>query len=577
MLNLSAFNKKKNTSKLNLSAFSIKQISDTTPTETPIKTSKETGIPSTILKPSGTGIQLSTPVSQIKSVTTPTTIPNTNKDSLWSKVKETASQTWKAFTTSGLLNVVSQIETTLGRGIDALLKQEGPIFQLTLNKNTGQYEKKEIPIKEALPLQLKAIQTSNELKQKGLTDQDLSEIYSQVEIPVNNKLKFSQKLQDPNWWANGIGLNAPSFLTSLGLGLATTIISGGNVALGAVAGFSSSYSMESAGVYNDAIKAGQDEKTANKLANVVGIVNGILDTALPFKLFSNLPGGKQVKKLIVKNAMKEILQNVVTESVTESLQEIVSNAAKKTYNENQDLFTGVAESAFFGGLMGGFADVITNTPTTLYYKAKSGYESMTPEQRQAGFIKVPGTPGQDATIKETQTINNQSTKVDLIEKLPKLPKVTKSAINKTIQPSAPKITIAEDVLLRSKLKSEAKGARVGYSVAQQETKTSITNQLKNTFETKISDIKRGTELSKLKTNIITRDWVRVKNEIVNYIKESIPTTDRGVFLNMVKSTVSDWAFRESVSNLKIVYSQLRENAVAMGAASLVLEKAFAQL
>jgi len=50
-----------------------------------------------------------------------------------------------------------------------------------------------------------------------------------------------------------------------------------------------------------------------------------------------------------------------------------------------------------------------------------------------------------------------------------------------------------------------------------------------------------------------------------------------VFLNMVKSTVSDWAFRESVSNLKIVYSQLRENAVAMGAASLVLEKAFAQL
>ena len=49
------------------------------------------------------------------------------------------------------------------------------------------------------------------------------------------------------------------------------------------------------------------------------------------------------------------------------------------------------------------------------------------------------------------------------------------------------------------------------------------------------------------------------------------------FLSVVKSTVGDWAFRESISNLRVVYSQLRENAVAMGAASLVLEKAFAQL
>ncbi|MDD5120738.1 MAG: ROK family protein [Candidatus Omnitrophica bacterium] len=49
------------------------------------------------------------------------------------------------------------------------------------------------------------------------------------------------------------------------------------------------------------------------------------------------------------------------------------------------------------------------------------------------------------------------------------------------------------------------------------------------------------------------------------------------FLNTVRSTVSDWAFREVTAELKIVYSQLRENAVAMGAASLVLERVFAQL
>jgi len=49
------------------------------------------------------------------------------------------------------------------------------------------------------------------------------------------------------------------------------------------------------------------------------------------------------------------------------------------------------------------------------------------------------------------------------------------------------------------------------------------------------------------------------------------------FLNKLRSTVGDWAFREVTADLKIVYSQLRENAVAMGAASLVLERVFAQL
>jgi predicted NBD/HSP70 family sugar kinase len=49
------------------------------------------------------------------------------------------------------------------------------------------------------------------------------------------------------------------------------------------------------------------------------------------------------------------------------------------------------------------------------------------------------------------------------------------------------------------------------------------------------------------------------------------------FLNRLDSTVRDWAFREATENLKIIYSQLRENAVALGVASLVMQKAFAQL
>jgi len=48
------------------------------------------------------------------------------------------------------------------------------------------------------------------------------------------------------------------------------------------------------------------------------------------------------------------------------------------------------------------------------------------------------------------------------------------------------------------------------------------------------------------------------------------------FLATINSTVKDWAFREVVEDLRIVYSQLRENAVAVGAASLVLENVFAR-
>jgi N-acetylglucosamine repressor len=49
------------------------------------------------------------------------------------------------------------------------------------------------------------------------------------------------------------------------------------------------------------------------------------------------------------------------------------------------------------------------------------------------------------------------------------------------------------------------------------------------------------------------------------------------FLNKVTATVKEWSFREETEDLKIVYSQLRENAVALGAASLVMQKLFAQL
>jgi len=49
------------------------------------------------------------------------------------------------------------------------------------------------------------------------------------------------------------------------------------------------------------------------------------------------------------------------------------------------------------------------------------------------------------------------------------------------------------------------------------------------------------------------------------------------FLNKVTLTVKEWAFREVTQDLKIAYSQLRENAVAIGAASLVIKEVFTRI
>ncbi len=71
--------------------------------------------------------------------------------------------------------------------------------------------------------------------------------------------------------------------------------------------------------------------------------------------------------------------------------------------------------------------------------------------------------------------------------------------------------------------------------------------------------------------------------IVNFLNPEMVVIGGGLeeagddFLNKVTSTVKEWAFREIVEDLKIVYSQLRENSVALGAASLVMQRVFAKL
>jgi N-acetylglucosamine repressor len=72
-------------------------------------------------------------------------------------------------------------------------------------------------------------------------------------------------------------------------------------------------------------------------------------------------------------------------------------------------------------------------------------------------------------------------------------------------------------------------------------------------------------------------------QLVNLLNPQVVVIGGGLeeagdaFLNIVAATVKEWAFREVTEDLKITYSQLRENAVALGAASLVMQRLFAQV
>jgi len=98
-----------------------------------------------------------------------------------------------------------------------------------------------------------------------------------------------------------------------------------------------------------------------------------------------------------------------------------------------------------------------------------------------------------------------------------------------------------------------------------------------------SYFRSGDEIARQVVSLAARRLGIKISHLVNLLNPEVVVLGGGLedagddFLNQVSSTVKDWAFRETAEDLKIVYSQLRENAVALGAASLVMQKIFAQL
>ncbi len=171
-------------------------------------------------------------------------------------------------------------------------------------------------------------------------------------IDVVDTRKFTEKIKDPNFIAKGIGQNLPNMLVAMGAAAPAAVIGAPTAVVGGI-GFLTSGMLEGGFAYEDALSMGVDKKKAEKIAGVVGVINGLLETLPITKLLTRSKAGKDIKRSLIREITKRTVAQASMEAGTESIQEIVSNSLATIYDKNRDILSGVPESALFGGIMGG--------------------------------------------------------------------------------------------------------------------------------------------------------------------------------------------------------------------------------
>jgi hypothetical protein len=196
-------------------------------------------------------------------------------------------------------------------------------------------------------------QLSNSLNKIAERDIELSDALARSNIDVQDTRKFTEQIKDPDFIVAGLAQNLPNMLAAMGLSAPAAAV-GAPAGVLAGLGFLGAATIEGGAAINEAKSLGiTNEATLSKVAAMVGIANGILETIPLNDFLTRNPAGGKVKGQIIKNITRRIVRQAALEAGTEGLQEIVANAVATTYDENRDILQGVPESLFFGGLTGG--------------------------------------------------------------------------------------------------------------------------------------------------------------------------------------------------------------------------------
>lgn len=157
--------------------------------------------------------------------------------------------------------------------------------------------------------------------------------------------RFGQRESDNKWVAGG-----GRAIGNVGGQIATTIASGGSTVIPAVISGSQTFSQQR----QAAADAGKSENAATGIGLLQGGVEAATEKIGLDKL--KVPGGSN----FVINTLKRFGTEGMQEGGQQFAQNLITN---KTYNPNQGLKDGVAESAVFGGFAGGAAGAVFDIPS----------------------------------------------------------------------------------------------------------------------------------------------------------------------------------------------------------------------
>ena len=201
---------------------------------------------------------------------------------------------------------------------------------------------------------------------------------------------FEGGLKDPRFYSKTMS-QAVGFMSAiLGTSIAVTAVTR-NPLVGVTAAYAVGGALEGSSAYRSMLEKGVSPEDANTAAQIYGTIATIIENSTGIRPAGGLKGLTEdfavgaAKNSGVKNFFKKWAEEGILE---EGSQQLVQNLVTKFVDENQKVFDGVLESMVSGTIgalpaVGGGAVIA---------KSKELYEGMTPEERQAGFAKVPGVP-----------------------------------------------------------------------------------------------------------------------------------------------------------------------------------------
>ncbi len=238
------------------------------------------------------------------------------------------------------------------------------------------------------------LQKAKEIREAGVASQKAAgEAYAKTYKPSEGLQKYIEMA----------AFNLPQVAASTGLSLATTLLTK-NPALGTALGLSTSYGLGASEVYNEARNNGQTDKQALPLSVLGGTIIGAFDFVPLERLLRKTGAVETVKKSIIKKVASGIVSLGTQsgfEGITEGIQEVVGNAIERTYNEHQDLFEGIKESAIVGALLGGVSDVTLN--------GVIGITNLKSKNIETKVEKALSTPENERTEEEKEIVRTLTT------------------------------------------------------------------------------------------------------------------------------------------------------------------------